>query len=559
MQNTISQRGQRFQFDVIVIGSGIAGLCYCLELLRLRPQAKLALISKGKLNQSNTFHAQGGIAAANSHVDVQQHVRDTLAAGDGLCDQATVSAILKQGTDSIEYLLQQGVPFDRDLNNNLVCGQEAGHAMRRIYHVGDQTGSAIIYSLIAQVKKYVNVTIFEEHTAINLITQVEQHQPGHFPEVIGAYILEEKLGIIHTFLGNAVVLATGGAGKVYRFTSNTNMATGDGVAMAYRAGARVDGLEFYQFHPTLLYHPTINNFLLTEALRGEGAYLRSPETGERFMQRYAPEKMELATRDVVARAIFCEIEKNIHDYVYLDIRHCDKDFLQQRFPMIYQTLAKLGLDLSRDLIPVVPAAHYMGGGILTDICGRTDLKRLYAIGETAFTGLHGANRLASNSLLEGVVMGRNAAQVSCQAMDAPLQFIRAVREWDSTSVVDSRRASQLSVHWRGLRGEMSSYAGIIRTEAGLRDQLKLVSARREMIDEYYWKYTITRDLIELRNIILIAELIVRAALNRRESRGGHFREDFQEKSSEMHSSESKVSCAGMTQFETSSNSKNERK
>jgi L-aspartate oxidase len=318
---------------------------------------------------------------------------------------------------------------------------------------------------------------------------------------------------------------------VYRFTTNPNVATGDGVAMAYRAGARVEGLEFYQFHPTLLYHPTINNFLMSEALRGEEAYLRLPETGERFMQRYAPSTMELTTRDIVARAIFCEIEHSNYDYVHLDIRHKDKDFLQQRFPSIYRTLLEGGLDLSRDLIPVVPAAHYMGGGILTDVHGKTDLKRLFAIGETAFTGFHGANRLASNSLLEGIVMGRNLAHASLSTLNSSLNLYHSISDWDSRSVIDLRRASQINVHWRGLRGEMSSYAGIIRTEAGLRDQLKLVLARRDMIEEYYWKYSITRDLIELRNIILIAELIVRAALNRRESCGGHYREDREEKAS----------------------------
>jgi L-aspartate oxidase len=377
------------------------------------------------------------------------------------------------------------------------------------------------------LKQCPQVTVFEKHIAINLMTQNKPHQPGQFAEVVGVYALAETTGSIHTFLANAIVIATGGAGKVYRYTSNPSMATGDGVAMAYRAGARVNGLEFYQFHPTLFYHPEMNNFLISEALRGEGAYLRLPKTGERFMQRYAPDTMELTTRDLLARAIFCEIEQNNEGYVYLDVRHQDKAFLAQRFPMIYRTLTQIGLDLSRDMIPVVPAAHYMGGGVLTDIDGRTDLKRLYAIGETAFTGFHGANRLASNSLLEGVVMGRNAAQASlatiASATDCPSD---AIRDWDSTCVVDSRRASQINVHWRGLRGEMSSYAGIVRTEAGLRDQLKLVLARREMIEGYYWKYSITRDLIELRNIILIAELIVRSALARRESCGGHYREDF---------------------------------
>jgi L-aspartate oxidase len=532
MHNVISQRGERYQFDVIVIGSGIAGLSYCLELLKIKPQCRIALLCKGKLDDSNTNYAQGGIAAANSLDDVRAHIADTLSAGDGLCHEQTVTDVVSQGLESIQYLLNHGVAFDRNDDNQLACGKEAGHSSRRIYHVGDQTGAAIVKALIMQLKQHAQVTVFEEHTAVNLITQSAPHQPASFPEVIGVYVLAEKSGLIHTFLANAVVLATGGAGKVYRYTTNPNVATGDGVAMAHRAGARVSGMEFYQFHPTLFYHPKIHNFLISEALRGEGAYLRSPETGERFMQRYAPDKMELATRDVVARAIFCEIEQGIHDYVYLDIRHRDKEFLEKRFPMICQTLKTVGLDLSKDLIPVVPAAHYMGGGVLSDLSGNTDLRRLYAVGETAYTGLHGANRLASNSLLEGIIMGRQAAQASCEAVMQTVVANISIRDWDSTSVVDLRRASQINVHWRGLRGEMSSYAGIVRTEAGLRDQLNLVLARREMIEEYYWKYTITRDLVELRNITLIAELIVRAALGRRESRGGHYREDFSEKVNE---------------------------
>jgi len=531
MQNTISQRGQRFHFDAIIIGSGIAGLCCLLELIQQKPQAKLALITKDKLTQSNTFYAQGGIAAATTDADIKAHIADTLAAGDGVCDENAVTAILTHGANSLEYLLRNGVPFDHDDLNNLMCKREAGHSTRRIYHVGDQTGAAIIHALIQQLHQYPQITIFEDHSAINLITQIAKRQPGQFPEVIGAYVLAEPSGLIHTFLSNVVILATGGAGKVYRYTSNPNLATGDGVAMAHRAGARVEGLEFYQFHPTLLYHPKINNFLISETLRGEGAHLLLPDTHERFMQKYSPQ-MELATRDVVARAIFCEIEQSQHDFVYLDIRHKSKEFLQQQFPMIYRTLLNLGLDLSRDLIPVVPAAHYMGGGVLTDINGATDLQRLFAIGETACTGLHGANRLASNSLLEGVVMARHAAKKISAILDQPVKLLKNIHDWDSTSVIDLRRASQINVHWRGLRGEMSSYAGIIRTEAGLRDQLKLVLARREMIEEYYWKHMITRDLIELRNIILIAELIVTSALNRRESRGGHFREDYIEKVSE---------------------------
>jgi L-aspartate oxidase len=531
MSNFISQQGGRYQFDAIVIGSGIAGLSYALELSKAHPEISIALISKKELAESNTYYAQGGIAAGEDNpISINQHIADTLAAGDELCDSAAVQAILQQAPASIQYLLTNQVAFDRNAEQQLERAQEGGHSERRIYHSGDKTGNAIVNGLLPAVKQQQNIKLFENHIAVNLITQMEPHTPGSKPEVVGVYILDEQAETIHTFLANITVLATGGAGKVYRYTSNPEVATGDGIAMAYRAGARVGNMEFYQFHPTLLYHKKLNNFLISEALRGEGAYLRSPQTGERFMQRYAPEKMELATRDIVARAIFNEIEHGNYDYVHLDIRHKDKDFLIQRFPVIYKTLFDLGLDLSKDLIPVVPAAHYLCGGVLTDIDGRTDLQRLLVIGESAFTGLHGANRLASNSLLEGVVMGRNAAKISAELLHEPTTLKHAICDWNSAGVVDWRRASQINVHWRGLRGEMTSYAGIIRTEEGLRDQLKLILTRRDMIEEYYWKYAITRDLIELRNIILIAELIVRAALNRRESRGGHYREDYPRKS-----------------------------
>jgi L-aspartate oxidase len=548
MSQTISQSGERFYFDVLVFGSGIAGLSYVLELSQLQPNCKIALISKSKLTQSNTYYAQGGIAAVyNPHTancaaaprgegkedtnkreaqdttedSVASHVADTLAAGDQLCNCQTVEMIVQQGAASIDYLLAQGVAFDHNEQNELACGKEGGHSKRRIYHCGDQTGAVIAETLIQKLDTLNNVLIFEHHIAINLITQ---HN-----EVIGAYVFDEASGVIHSFFAHAVILATGGSGRVYRYTSNPDVATGDGLAMAYRAGAKVSDLEFYQFHPTLLYHPTVNHFLISEALRGEGAYLRLPSTGERFMKKYAPEQMELATRDVVARAIFCEIERSNNDYVHLDIRHKDKAYLQKRFPMIYQTLLKLGLDLSCDLIPVVPAAHYMCGGIVSDTSGHTSLKRLYAIGETACAGFHGANRLASNSLLEGLVMGRKAAAASLQDIIKPVVLQHAIPSWDSTCVEDLRRASQIHTHWRGLRGEMTSYAGIIRTAAGLRDQLQLILTRKEMIEEYYWKYAISRDLIELRNIILVAELIVHSALLRNESRGGHFREDYPEK------------------------------
>ncbi|OGT30722.1 MAG: L-aspartate oxidase [Gammaproteobacteria bacterium RIFCSPHIGHO2_12_FULL_35_23] len=528
-----SQQGQRKIFDVLVMGSGIAGLSYILELLQLKPSVKIALIAKKNLAESNSFYAQGGIAAAlNNKAEIEKHFQDTLLAGAHLCNKKATLQILEKGHDAIETLIRQKVVFAQS-EGHYSLAQEAGHSTRRIYNCEDHTGKTIITALIDTIKTYPQVTLFEYHTAIELITQNKLHKPGDSKEVIGAYILNESTGKIDTFLANAVILATGGAGKVYRYTTNPETATGDGIAMAYRAGARVGNLEFYQFHPTLLYHHHLNNFLISEALRGEGAYLLKPDTLQRFMHLYAPEKKELATRDIVAKAIFTEMEKSAHNFIYLDVRHINKDLLIQRFPTIYQTLLGLGIDFTQHLIPVVPAAHYLCGGVLTNVYGQTDLQRLYAIGETAFTGLHGANRLASNSLLEGVVTGKLTANQSLPSINTSLQLRYPIRDWDSQHVTDLRRASQINALWRGLRGEMTSYAGIVRTEAGLNDLLKLLYTRREMIEGYYRKHAVTRDVVELRNISLIAKLIVNSALFRKESRGSHYREDYPDTNSRI--------------------------
>lgn len=522
----MKQKGGRFEFDVVVFGSGIAGLTYILDLLDIRPKTRVALITKLSISESNSRYAQGGIAAVSEPDDsLENHVRDTLQAGDGLCNADTVRQILREAPQRISDLVRRGVRFDQSGADYLLA-LEGGHSHRRIFRAGDHTGSEIIRGLTERVRESKQVQIFENHTAVNLITQGERHTPGGRREVIGAYVLDEKQEVIHLFQARAVILATGGAGKIFRYTSNPDIATGDGIAMAYRADARVGNMEFYQFHPTLLYHTKVNNFLISESLRGEGAYLVLPSNGERFMARYAPQEMELATRDKVARAIFSEIETGSHAFLYLDIRHKGRDFIEKRFPLISTTLRELGLDLAKDLIPVVPAAHYCCGGVLTDVNGQTDLLRLFAIGETAFTGMHGANRLASNSLIEAAVMAHGAARQSAAFLDAPPKLLRDLLDWNSQSVTDLRRASQINAHWRGLRGEMTSYAGIVRTAAGLSDLLKIISARREIIEGYYWKHTITRDLIELRNIAQISELIVRSALRRHESRGVHFREDF---------------------------------
>ncbi|USQ13250.1 L-aspartate oxidase [Legionella lytica] len=541
MTGTLSQQGQTFEFDVLVIGTGLAGLQYCLQLLSMQPRVKIALISKAEATECNSRYAQGGIAAAFSAEDsLESHVEDTLMAGDGLCYPPAVEFIIRQGPETIKQLNQYSVHFKKDANGEFNLAQEGGHSHRRIFNCGDQTGLSITQTMNQLTRQHEQIHFFEYHVAVNLITQYHPHRTDTQGEVLGAYILDCNNNLIHTFLANSVILATGGAGKTYRYTTNPMVATGDGVAMAYRAGARVGNMEFYQFHPTLLHHHSLNNFLISEAVRGEGAILKNAETGARFMQDYAPQQMELATRDVVARAIFSEIERSQSGYVYLDITHQPKSFLEKRFPQIYTTLKSIGIDMSQDMIPVVPAAHYQCGGVLTDIDGRTDLKRLYAIGEVAFTGLHGANRLASNSLLEALVMGSNAARCTLKDISSPWKYTAHIPNWSSPGEVNTRRASQINAQWRGLRGEMTSYAGIVRTEAGLQDVLQLIKDRKKVIEEYYWKHCITRDFIELRNIILNAELIVRAALSRRESRGGHYREDYPDKKTQAQESIAKM-------------------
>ncbi|TAL61189.1 MAG: L-aspartate oxidase, partial [Legionella sp.] len=486
-------------------------------------------------------YAQGGIAAAVSPEDsLETHISDTLTAGDGLCYLPAVEFIIRQGPEMIKQLNDYKVQFKKESNGQFHLAQEGGHSHRRIFNCGDQTGLSITQTLNLLARQKEQIVFFENHVAVNLITYYHPHRTDTQGEVLGAYILDCDNNKVHTFVANCVILATGGAGKTYRYTTNPMVATGDGVAMAYRAGARVGNMEFYQFHPTLLHHHSLNNFLISEAVRGEGGILKNPETGEQFMKRYAPDQRELATRDIVARAIFNEIEQSQKGYVELDITHQSKEFLKKRFPQIYSTLQSIGIDMSQDMIPVVPAAHYQCGGVLTDVDGRTDLKRLYAIGEVAFTGLHGANRLASNSLLEALVMAANAAHCTLKDIVTPSKFFETISGWSEPGEVNTRRASQINSHWRSLRGEMTSYAGIVRTEAGLQDLLQLIMKRKRIIEEYYWKHCITRDFVELRNIVLNAELIVRAALARRESRGGHYREDFSQKDPKAHESIAKL-------------------
>jgi len=539
-KTTFTQQGQTYEFDVLVIGTGLAGLHYCMQLLELQPSVNIALISKDQASECNSRYAQGGIASVFSAEDsLESHIEDTLHAGDGLCYRAAVESIIRHGPEAIRQLEKYPVHFTKT-NGDYSLAQEGGHSHRRIFNCGDQTGLTTTEALNKAARLQQQIQIFEHHVAINLITHYHPHRTENQGEVLGAYILDCARNRIHTFLSRCVVLATGGAGKTYRYTTNPMVATGDGVAMAYRAGARVGNMEFYQFHPTLLHHHSLNNFLISEAVRGEGGLLKNADTGERFMQRYAPDQLELATRDVVARGIFNEMEQSVHGFVHLDITHQSKAFLQKRFPQIYRTLLSIGIEMSQDMIPVVPAAHYQCGGVLTDVNGRTDLKRLYAIGEVAFTGLHGANRLASNSLLEAVVMADNASRASLKDIASAWKLKDAIPAWNSPGEVNNRRASQINAHWRSLRGEMTSYAGIVRTEAGLQDLLQLIIKRTKIIEEYYWKHCITRDFIELRNIVLNAELIVKAALSRRESRGGHYREDFPQRNAQAQESISRL-------------------
>jgi L-aspartate oxidase len=512
---------------VLILGAGIAGLITALELRERHPDRSIALVAKGSLGDGNTRLAQGGIAVVAGETDSSDaHLTDTLEAGAGLCHEPAVRAIIERAPAALAKLRARGIRFDTAAEGGPELALEGGHTHRRIHHRGDRSGAAIVEGLLAAVRSDPSIRVLEHSTAVDLHVGTHRYRTGESGEVLGAYLLDEDSSRIHVVEAALTVLATGGSGKVFRYTSNAEAATGDGIAMAYRAGARVANLEFFQFHPTLLYHSGMHNLLLTEALRGEGAYLLIPGTDDRFMLRVDPDRGELATRDVVARAIFTEMEKHDLEYVHLDVRHLDPEVIARKFPGILSTLERLRIDPRTEPVPVVPAAHYQCGGVLAQIDGTTDLDRLLAIGEVACTGLHGANRLASNSLMEGMVMGCAAAEAADRWLASPAQPEREILDWDSKSVSNPRRASQINAHWRGLRGEMSSYAGIVRTEAGLQDLQRLIRLRREIIEEYYWRHTVTTDLLELRNIALLAELLTESALHRRESIGGHYREDF---------------------------------
>jgi L-aspartate oxidase len=517
------------KFDVAIVGSGLAGLSVALHLAQTR---KVVVISKRTLLDGASNWAQGGIAAVLDSADSHdQHVADTLIAGAGLCDEGATRFIIEHGRDAIEWLIAQGVPFTRDEKAELGfhLTREGGHSQRRIIHAADATGHAVQVTLEQKVRAHPNITLLEHHFAIDLITSGKLGAADAAPRCLGLYVQDVKSNKVLTLAADHTVLATGGAGKVYLYTTNPDTATGDGIAMAWRAGCRISNMEFIQFHPTCLYHPFAKSFLITEAVRGEGGVLKLPESegaeaGSRFMPKH-DERAELAPRDVVARAIDFEIKKRGLDYVNLDISHQPPEFLKEHFPTIYARCLELGIDITREPIPVVPAVHFTCGGIVTDTTGRTDLPGLYAVGETAYTGLHGANRLASNSLLECVVVGRATAQ---HIERQPKQKAIALPAWDESRVTDADEEVVISHNWDELRRFMWNYVGIVRTTKRLERAQHRIRLLKEEIDEYYANFRITPDLLELRNLVDVAALIVESALVRRESRGLHYSQDFPE-------------------------------
>ncbi|MEE4608899.1 MAG: L-aspartate oxidase [Desulfobacteraceae bacterium] len=514
------------QTDILVIGSGVAGLAFALKVA---PFGSVALVTKKGVMDSNTSQAQGGIASVFGRLDsFALHIQDTLEAGDGLCHQDVVEQVVENGPERIRELMDMGVKFNlsRQDADDLDLGQEGGHSRKRIVHAQDMTGLELERVLVDHLHREPRIRLFENHVAIDLITCSTRMKrgavtTGHEDVCLGAYVLDSQTQKVKTFAAKITLLAAGGAGKVYLYTSNPDVATGDGIAMAYRAGATVANLEFVQFHPTCLYHPEAKNFLISEAVRGEGAILVD-QAGRRLMERYDPRK-ELACRDVVARAIDTELKQSGDDAVYLDISHRPADFIKERFPNLYRRCLEFGFDMTRQPIPVVPAAHYMCGGVVTDLLGRTDIQRLYAVGQTACTGLHGANRLASNSLIEALVYADRAArQAAADLTGLDFGVAPAPAPWDEVGTSDSDERIVVSHNWDEIRRCMWNYVGIVRSDKRLERARRRIENINNEIREYYWNFKVEPPLIELRNIATVADLIVRCALHRKESRGLHY-------------------------------------
>ncbi|MCM8535840.1 MAG: L-aspartate oxidase [Lentisphaeraceae bacterium] len=539
------------KFDFLVIGSGIAGL---FSAIKASEKGTVALVTKRELFECNSVYAQGGISCVmegiNEKDSFASHIQDTLEAGAGLCKEEAVKAIVNDAPSRIQDLINLGVNFTTrgEVENGCSTeeaaeydlGKEGGHSRRRVLHAGDVTGEELIRALVSVCKNNPKINVFENHHAIDLITTERLGWGEESNQCLGAYILDVENDVVKTFHSKVTVLATGGAGKVYLYTTNPDIATGDGVAMAYRANAQVSNMEFFQFHPTCLYHHEIKSFLISEAVRGEGAVLKVKKKNKyvEFMDKYH-ELKSLAPRDIVARAIDRELKESGEKCVYLDITNHDAEYLQKRFPSIYEKCLSLGLDMSKDLIPVVPAAHYCCGGINTDIKGRTSLERLYAVGEAASTGLHGANRLASNSLMEAVVMANNAIDDSSDLLakydGAAVQAQRnAIPDWSRGNATDSDELVVITHNWSEIRSFMWDYVGIFRTTKRLQRAKRRIRTIQQEINHYYWNFVITPDLIELRNLAGIAELIIDSALSRKESRGLHYNVDFPNKSNSAH-------------------------
>ena len=511
--------------DFLVIGSGIAGLSFAL---RAAAHGKVALVTKREITESATNYAQGGIASVFSQEDTfDAHIEDTLVAGAGICHEDVVRMVVEEGPKTINNLIDWGVEFttkgeDYDLT------REGGHSQRRILHADDVTGREIERALVVAARENPNISIYEHHIAIDLITESKVTQKRlKQNRCLGAHVLDIGSGTVKTFAAKITLLASGGAGKVYLYTCNPDVATGDGVAMAYRAGATIANMEFMQFHPTTLFHPHAKSFLISEAVRGEGAILRRRD-GTAFMDKYHPLK-DLAPRDIVARAIDHEMKTHGDDCVYLDITHKDPEYVRTRFPNIYQTCLEYGLDMTKEGLPVVPAAHYLCGGVAVDLNAETDINFLYAIGEVAFTGLHGANRLASNSLLEAAVYAGRAYKHAIEQLTANHFDFPEIPAWDAGTATNSDEMVVVSQNWDEIRRFMWNYVGIVRSTKRLERALNRIKLIQEEIEDYYWDFVITSDLIELRNIATVAELIVRCAQNRKESRGLHYNIDYPER------------------------------